>query len=134
MSKARKQLITNLYLKPKDIQRLANGYVIYKRANKHAHALIPKQKADEQKKAKELKSKVEYHQAQIEKLIGKLPATGITTLKVRRADRVYTKKQIEHWAKGGNIAKYNASGKSRWKDPANMPEEGGCLPNATTQQ
>ena len=68
--RVRKQLITNLYVKDKDIKRLANGYVVYKRANKHAHAIIPKQKVDDRRKAEVLKAKVDYHKAQIVKLIG----------------------------------------------------------------
>ena len=75
-------MITNLYLKDKDIKKLANGYVVYKRANKHAHALIPKQRQDNTKKAELLKAKVAYHKAQIENVMGKLPADGITTIKV----------------------------------------------------
>jgi hypothetical protein len=124
MSRVRKQLITNLYIKDKDIKKLANGYVVYKRANKHAHALIPKARAEDTAKAKILLKKIAYHKAQLEKLgvkgvIPKLP-------ELMRVKHQYTKKQLDHWAKGGNIAKYNASGKNRWK------KEGVCSANDTT--
>ena len=96
--RVRKQLITNLYLKDKDIKRLANGYVVYKRANKHAHALIPKPREDDTAKAKMLLKRIAYHKAQLEKLgvKGVIP----TLPKVKR---IYTKKNIEFLSKGGSL-------------------------------
>jgi hypothetical protein len=102
----RKQLITNLYVKDKDIKRLANGYVVYKRANKHAHAIIPKQRRDDTKKAEVLKAKIAYHQQKLEKLIGTLPANGVKYINVKLPNGTtytkrakYTKKNLEYWNK-----------------------------------
>ena len=99
MAMPRKQMITNLYITPKNIQRLANGYQVYKRANKHVHSLIPIQKAKDDAKAKIIAKKVAYHKRQLTKLIGKLPADGITSIKVKKP---YTKRNMEFWNKGGN--------------------------------
>jgi len=103
--RVRKQLITNLYVKDKDIKRLANGYVVYKRANKHAHAIIPKQKVDDRRKAEVLKAKVDYHKAQIVKLIGSSKELkDFAVAELSKPKHKYVKKNLEYWAKGGNIA------------------------------
>lgn len=117
MSRVRKQLITNLYLKDKDIKRLANGYVMYKRANKHAHALIPRQVQDNTRKADELKVKIAYHQRLIDKFMGKLPEEMITKkLLDGGKKRKYNKKNTAYWAKGGGAAKW-------WNRPISTVEE-----------
>lgn len=79
----RKQLITNLYVKPKDIKALANGKRIYKRANHHAHCIIPQQ-VDSKKE-----EKIAKLEAQLAKLKGK---------PVEQKQK-YTKRNIEYWAK-----------------------------------
>ena len=97
----RKQLITNLYIKPKDIKKLANGYVVYKRGNKHAHALIPKAQVDNNAKANILVKKIE----KLNKMLNKLGMTGIIApaLPTPRIKQKYTKKNLAYWSKGGNI-------------------------------
>lgn len=100
----RKQLITNIYLKPKDIKALANGYRVYKRANKHAHALIPKANIDAAK-AKAVAKRVAYHKSQLEKLIGKPMLSEAFDEKIVSVlpKRKYTKRNAEFWSKGGNL-------------------------------
>ena len=97
----RKQIITNLYVTDGDIKKLTNGYIIYKRANKHAHCIIPKRKQEIVTKAAIIKARrIEYHKKQLEKLIGPDALKVVNRLgKVRKE---YTKKNTAFWAKGGN--------------------------------
>lgn len=70
MGRARKQLITNLYIKPRDVKELANGRVVYKFSNKHKYALMPRTRADNkaERAAKEREKKIEYYTNQLKKL------------------------------------------------------------------
>ena len=103
MSRERKQLITNLYIKDKDIKRLSNGYTVFKRANKHAHALIPRQKviADRAEAInKAIQAKITKLQA---KLLKPMPLARLITAK-----RKYTIRNTEYWAKKSADMKVNS--------------------------
>ena len=87
----RKRLITNIHLKSKDIKRLANGYVVYKSANKHVHCLMPHQAVDKK-------------QAEIAKLKERLKALENGSTKAYGVTKGYTKRNMEYWNnyKGNN--------------------------------
>ena len=116
--RVRKQLITNIYVKDSDIKRLATGYTVFKRANKHAHALIPKQVDMEKKQRIESKMHKFLAKAQIlrqllEKEFQHAP----------RKKQPYIKRNTEYWARGGNIVKFNTRGGSGIAtNPANKGE------------
>lgn len=100
----RKRLITNLYLKDKDIKKLTHGYVVYKSANKHAHAIIPRQ-LGEVVREKKTAEKVAKLEARLAALKAELPNTT--------GKRKYTFKNKEFWANGGNAPKMIAKNKAK---------------------
>jgi hypothetical protein len=98
----RKQRITNLYIKDKDIKRLANGYVVYKRANNHPHALIPRQKG-ELIQAERKAIKIAKLEARIAKLKGKMFTRP--EVKYIKAIRPYVKKNPKYWKERSEFMK-----------------------------
>ena len=82
----RKQIITDLELNDKDLVKLSNGYVVYKRANNHAHSIRVIRAKDKVTK------KIEALEAKLAALRKEVPS----------GKRPYNKKDMEHWAKGGN--------------------------------
>ncbi len=125
----RKQLITNIYIKDTDIKRLANGYTVFKRANKHAHALIPKQVDVERKirlegKLQKFLAKAQLLRQMLEKEFQQAPV---------RKKQPYIKRNMEYWAKGGNAANFKKNIRARMFEvartmtvnPANKGEANG---------
>ena len=115
--RVRKQLITNLYLKDKDIKKLTNGYVVYKRANKHAHALIPSGAValiDSTKKIAAIKERITYHDTKMRALMNKLPSDmkfnvpnivkAINSIK-GLTKRPYIKKNPKYWKERSEFMK-----------------------------
>lgn len=105
----RKQLITNLYVTSKDITRLANGYVIYKRANNHTHSIIPKSKVFNDR----IRNKKHALEDKIAKLKSKLSTLlhndtiSLSTLITpnRTSKRKYTLHNAEYWSKKSTYMK-----------------------------
>ena len=100
MSRGRKQVITDLILTDADLKRLNNGYVVFKRANNHAHSI----------KVVKAQSRKEIAIAKLEAKIKQLKSAVIKEEKKR-----YTLKNKEFWAKGGNLHKVIAERKANAK-------------------
>lgn len=86
----RKQPITDIYLKPSDVQKLTRGYVVHKIANKHKHCIQVVTVANA------MQRKID----KLEKKIRELKA--VSMVETTKTKRPYVKRNMEHWAKGGN--------------------------------
>lgn len=98
MAMPRKQPITNLYVSTEDINRLAAGKCVHKRANKHAHSIIPKTNsaiADKLQRsiAAQMKKLARIEGKPVKELVGQI-----------KAKQKYTKRNAEYWSnyKGNN--------------------------------
>lgn len=85
----RTQIYDELYISSEDIKKLTHGYTIHKRANKHAHALIPHNP---------VYRRLLKMRADLDKRLAMYENKPILTTN----KRPYTKRDKDFWERGGN--------------------------------